>query len=544
MPIVNYNNKNYITTNFEYSNKYWKEFSNQYNLKFGNIEYSEFTLVNEILKFGLDYFINQFEQVVNQVNELGFFIFVNGFHNNSIEFYHDQLKGLSIHPINEVDLAVERRVYKLILEQSCNSELKGVDNFMSSIYEKRFIYKQTLECLLYLGYWIYSFSDFISKNSLIPNSIGVNFDDNVCNILTYQPFPILFDHIMQDIPKHDKDCIVDVNGVNEFINVLNSAFNINYSEILLFLVEKEKDEKLKNAIIFKDLLIKEICSKFGYTEIAVRNFFSGFTLCKSNKLSVNISVYKSQNLNRFLYRPILEIFADNKEIWIVNMNKWLESFTQIITNAILWQQCPSEWSKIKIITQHIENKSRSHEMLLISELSKILKQNNFIFDINIKSLKQIKGNNIPIIIQSVGEIDLCFIHPIHKTIYVCECKYNRSKFDLNNWRNDYSNFIEYENQLSNKLKWITDNLDKLEQHFQKISGNDSLKIIDFYVKGIFLINAPTFYMYDGNYRAFTIYEFKRLLSNEFRSIIYDLKNENNDKCFYVEHPYFKNLAKK
>ncbi len=41
MPVITYKDKYYISTDFKYSKKYWKEFFELYMSKYGNIEYSE-----------------------------------------------------------------------------------------------------------------------------------------------------------------------------------------------------------------------------------------------------------------------------------------------------------------------------------------------------------------------------------------------------------------------------------------------------------------------------------------------------------------------
>ena len=73
-----------------------------------------------------------------------------------------------------------------------------------------------------------------------------------------------------------------------------------------------------------------------------------------------------------------------------------------------------------------------------------------------------------------------------KILYVCECKHNRARFDLFNWRRDYHNFkITYETQLSNKTSWANDNKILLLEHLEIIYQTEFENKNEYSVKGIF-----------------------------------------------------------
>jgi hypothetical protein len=217
----------------------------------------------------------------------------------------------------------------------------------------------------------------------------------------------------------------------------------------------------------------------------------------------------------------------------------------ITTNALPYGVCPSEWIKYRQIKNFVEYTSLNHDKVLEFPLQELLRRHDYKFDNNIKSLKRIKGDNVNIEKkEGVGEIDLIFLDEKQCIIYVCECKHNRTRMDINNWKRDYWNFkATYEKQLGNKLSWTDSNKNILGEHFSTIYSEERIDLSTYQTKGLFIINAPTIYMYNGKYRAITLTDFENLLIGQFDDVQFHFINEDSGKEFFVEHPYFDNLAR-
>jgi len=67
---------------------------------------------------------------------------------------------------------------------------------------------------------------------------------------------------------------------------------------------------------------------------------------------------------------------------------------------------------------------------------------------------------------------------------------------------------------------------------------------EFEIRGIFIINAPTIYMFNGDYRALTIMDFISLINREYADTKFEFTNENTGKKTLIEHPYFDNVKSK
>jgi hypothetical protein len=134
-----------------------------------------------------------------------------------------------------------------------------------------------------------------------------------------------------------------------------------------------------------------------------------------------------------------------------------------------------------------------------------------------------------------------FINEVDKIIYVCECKHNRSRFDFFNWKRDYHNFKDkYELQLTNKIRWIDENKTLLLEHVElKYCATIEIKN-EYVVKGIFIINAPTIYMYDCLYPTLTLKNFQELINGNYRPKQFIYIDRNNEKKI-IEMPYFQNI---
>ena len=104
------------------------------------------------------------------------------------------------------------------------------------------------------------------------------------------------------------------------------------------------------------------------------------------------------------------------------------------------------------------------------------------------------------------------------------------------FQKDFSNFKnKYERKLKKKVDWIRDNRPILQEHFEVKSGLTDFSLIDFSVEGCFLINTPTFYMFNGDFRAITISDLPKFLEGWLGNTIIDPRNIANR----YDPPYFK-----
>ncbi len=524
--------------------KYWTKLSEYIVQKYPEIDNNNPEQIISIFKDCFGYLVNEFESELKAQTNIAFFAFILGLHDSSIEIYKKQLSGELIAPFNDIDFSIYRRILKLILEQSCDIDLiVGVD-IRSDLLNFKDEYTEIVQDLMYLGLQIYSFSEQVAHMDLMGPIHGIEIgEDGIMSILTNQPFSFLIDQINEDYVTHNEKVVVDTIGVDEFKLAVESHIGVNYDNASNFLQVQLGNPDAKFDLISYQELKNFTIDHFGYSEEEIETFYSGLVLRRDNKLNVIDSVLNPQRNNRYVYRPILFLHTNLGKRIMVSLDKWSESIVTLTTNAIPWNHAPIEWNANVGFNQYVQEKLRNHDKLLEDEVEKIIQDNSIKFDRNITSLKQIQGDNIRCDIRGVGEIDFIYLDEINHIIYILECKHNRSRFDMVSFRKEYSNFINgYEQRIESKVQWIENNKNIVNEHFGLIYTKDNFNISDYSVIGAFLINAPNFYLYNGNLPCYTLTTFELFIKGEYAQKKYEItmEQENNNFTFLLERPYFTN----
>lgn len=538
MPLITIEGKNVVLPNYDYRKKYWPILSKLVYDEIGNKEIKNPTEVEEILKKCFSKLCGILEDKLSNELRASFYIFCKNLHEDSIELWKLQIKKIPL-GINEEDFAASRRILKIIIEQSTKLDLKGCPNFYNEIEDNKDEYARLLEELLYIGTWCFTISEFTARSQLFPTSTGIKIIDNNLNILTYQPYPELFKYIFHELPRHNSNVVLS-DSMNEFKEIIKDNYGVSYDELSSFIHQQVLQPEYRFGISRIDSLIKEIIAKTGCDESFVTDFYCGLTVNKQNCLSIERCIYNNQDENRHVFRPILEVNIDGELCNIIGYHKWLESLTLLSTNSFPFGLYPSEWKKHKVLREFIQRIDNTHDKLLENPIEEILNDKSFIYDLNLESFIQPNGVNINIS-KDIGDIDILFLDVENKLIYICECKHNRSRHDMNNWKRDYSNFKDkYEAQLKRKVDWAFANRQIIGTHFH-CKLNQEFDLSDYEIRGIFIINAPTIYMFNGNYRALTITDFIALINREYADTKFEFTNKNTGEKTLIEHPYFDNV---
>lgn len=543
MGMIRTHNKKVVLANSDYKDKYWPLLSNLVFEKHGNFQINEASEVQETLKECFSKLCGIFEEKISEERRASFYIFCHNLHEDSLDLWNLQVRNISLN-INEEEFASARRVLKIILEQSTKLDLVGTPSFFLEMRENMEDYISMLEELLYLGSWCFIISEHTARSQLFTTSTGIQIIDGDLNILTHQPYPELFKYVFNDIPKHNSKVTLS-DSIIEFKDIIKENYGVKYDDLSSFINQQLQSPAYKLGLIkiehLKLAIIKELKCDANF----INDFYTGLTVNKENCLSIEKCFFNNQSEFRFTYRPILEFNVDGETYNLIGYNKWLESLTLLSTNAFPFGLYPKEWKKHEKIKEFVQKIDNTHDKILESPITKLLNEKSFFNDSNVKSFEQPSSQNINIK-DTVGDIDIIFIDIEFKLVYVCECKHNRSRHDMNNWRRDYANFKQkYENQLERKIKWVSQNKNIVETHFKQLYPEVfKEELTEYDIRGIFIINAPTIYMYNGKYRAMTIRDINNLLNREYTDIIFEYTNENSGRQTTIEYPYFDNVKLK
>jgi len=531
---------NMIDPDYTFKSKYWRFLSDYFIRFYGKTKRTDPFWVQKILINCFGLLSYNFRDLIKKEQKASFYIFVQNFHENSIILWNESIKT---NPDLEIsnDFPGVRRILKLILEEASFLDLIGHPNFGNEIKTNWNKYLRLLEELLYIGIWFFLLSEYIAKSKLFPNSISLGIEDNDLVIYENHPYNHLFRYIEQDIPKHDEEIVVD-NNVEKIKQTFIDSLGVDY-DVLGSVISMQPDiPGARFGLIDLDSVKETICNNYNYNRNIVDDFYAGLTLSRDNTPFLDQRILSNQENHRIIYRPILRYKIDGVYYEMIGYNKWLESFTSLSANAIPWGKGPEEWMKHKPILKLILSIQNNHDKVLEEPAKALLVENNFKLDTNIKTILQEQRNNIRIDREGIGEIDIIYVDEERKQIIVCECKHNRSRFDFNNWRRDYSNFISsYETQLEKKVKWCKDNTNLINDHFHCKYLDFELDISAFSIIGIFIINAPTLYMYDGTYKAFTLHDFRDFLRNTYIEPTFRFLDIDRGVVYDIKHPFFKNI---
>lgn len=536
MPLLKVANLSLPVFDFDLVDEYWPGLTALVHALHGDAEVKEDSAVQEVLKACFAYLGEQFMTLIQAENRASFYLTVHEFHENSIELWQQQSEGQQL-AILPSDLAAIRRILKIVLEQGCAQDWSGHADFRAEAQQHQVAYLATLDRLLYLGLWAIEIANYIARSQLFPGSIGVQVEEGELTILTYQPQQMLFEYIDEDLPKHSESMVVQ-HTFQDLKTLFKKQLNLDYDLATAFIAHKPRAHALIKPAQILPILVQDGAG----AEATLRRFFAGLTVNSASRLSFADCILRNQDSNRYTYRPILEVTIAGEPYWLTGKRKWEESIATLTTNALPFALCPDEWLHFPIIGQFVDELRQNHDQVLEQPLRDLLTARQIPYDANITSLRG-RAGNIPIAIAGVGEIDILFLDIANQLVYVCECKHNRARFDYPNWRRDYSNFVgTYERKLTNKVDWISQHLGAVEEHFRMLTSDNQLSLAGFDVRGVFAINAPTIYMYNGKYRAFTIHEFRELLDGEYRAVTFQFENEDTGHVLEVSHPYFVTLA--
>jgi len=522
--------------------RFWGALSKHLITKYGNQKFASQAIVEEILLESFSFFITDFKRIVLK-QDFGFYLFLFWLHEESIELSGKILKGAKLEGIEDSELARYRRILKLALEQGCDVDFQK-ENFPSK--DEKLKIEQDVQDLLYLGTWIYGFADRIALQKMIEECHIIFFDENNFLVIDWQYhygvvyhelFPLIHDDYVQGT--------FDEMAVHDLKKAIGSCFKIDYDFAVQQIFKIKEHHASGNAkmlpfqTIQPHILPSNLAAQSLISESIAKTFYDGLTINRINKLSIEDAVYKPYSMQRYFFRPILTFNIKGEDRILVGSEKYSESLTAIATNALHWNAVPKEWLTVKCLQLFVNKKGHEHDKILEDKIEGILKEKSLYYCRNIKSFKQLSGNNIRIDNPIAGEIDYIIVNKKLGLIHVADTKYNRARYEPVGYRNDYTNFVDsYEPQLQKKISWVEQNTEILQDHL-RITQSFNGELDTYKVEGIFFINTPTFYMFNGNYKAITLNQIPDYMDGKYAFPIFKISKEGDRKQVTVEHPYFR-----
>jgi len=515
--------------------------------KFGVEPFHDQNVVREIVVFSLDYYIQKFEEICIQETSVTFYQNIFWFHEQATElaflFAHQDLSP----DISGRYIAKYRRVLKFIIEMGCEVPMVTGES-ADSKFKKRM--EPILNDLIFLGDMILMCVDLYAEQTMIEDVTDISFDkEGLCVFSRRHHYEFIFEHIIKELGSHLTKSVIDDNGLDHFKNALQNCFGIRYEDVghLIASIHKELEPKGGEYVgVGWETLTVNLHQVFGVPTDIVEQFFRGLRLDKTNKMDLFSLACKPYNLNRYLYRPIIIWNIDGNDFALFGKNSWSETIIQYATNAIPWGKAPEEWMKNKCFKEYVHRKEDEHDKWLDDAVEEKLNNQNAYFDRNVKHLNSEKGV-VNIDVQNLGEVDFIIIANKIKKIFISDCKHLLGRYDIVNQKNDYNSFAvgskknkSYNEIMRIKLAWFNENRQIVQEHFRNKYNDKKISLDDYTFEGIFVVNTPTFYMYNADYRIYTINQIEKVITGEFTdpTFMVLVEEEEYEKMLNVKYPYF------
>lgn len=539
MPRIIIHDHPVFSFDFRAREKYWGSLSQQIRANHGDGPFTGHIKVEEILIESFTFFVQRFEELIAVENTFTFFKYIFWLNEESFKLYRKLLSGLELHTIDANEFATYRRILKNILEQGCINNLTwGGD--ITQVEANRI--NEKLQELLYLGTWMYQFAEEVALQKMIEECQSVYFDGEGLLVMEWQHhYGSAYHQLFPDLLTDYAQGTFDANALPELIVAIENNFHIEYgyaSGIIFEAKRHHNPAEPELQTIEPYILPANLSAQFGINQASAESFYNGLTLSAANKMTVENLVLKPYSLNRYMYRPILVYTIEGIQRALVGVEKFSESMVVLATNAIHWNNIPVEWASNRGMQNYINKKSLEHDRILEDRIEEILKEDDFYYTRNIKSFKQPGANNINIDNSTCGEIDFIIVDSAHQRIIVADTKYNRAKYEATGYRSDYSNFFNiYETKLELKRSWVEQHLIVVQEHLKIIYNITDLDLTEYTVEGAFFINTPTFYMFNGNFKAVTLSHLRDFIRGTYAFPI--VMHNTPNGIIQINHPYFR-----
>jgi hypothetical protein len=462
---------------------------------------------------------DQFRHIVVGLSDWLFLLRLFTYHESSILLWKRQLGGENIQEtigIYEEELALNRRIFKLALEQTCDANYTF--HSVASL-EKLGEIDRIIEDLLFLGSEIYFFANILAERKMLTYKSELYLDlENLLQWRRPKDVESIFDAVVPQMGADFAKGIFDDEAVEDMKLSLQNCMQVNYDfaghQVVVIKQHHNLEEWDVQTIEPGILVVNQVA--MGTPQAEAQRFFDGLTLSRHNKLPIREAVYKVNSTERYSFRPILVVQQNGQDRQLIGVNKWAESITMLATNGFQWQVASSEWKDNECFRNFLASKSNDHDKLLEDQVVLVLNDLGLHFDRNVVSFSSGGVSKRVDNVAGVGEMDLVWADPTRNTLVVADCKYNRARYDMLSFRSDYSTFVNsYEKKLNGKITWVKANLSLVCDHLMAKFPDLKIDPANLDVVGLFIINTPTFYMLNAPFVTVCFFQLEALIQNGY-----------------------------
>ena len=416
MPLTEVLGHPYVTFDQYYADEHWREVSQFIRYHYGYDAIDDAKQVQEALDGIFALLLERFQTIIDAKGDLSFLMFVHRIHESSM-LIADQIQKEnpalreSLSEDDIIDVPRVRRVLKLVMEallkprfeEEVNEALK-----QTSGPTRRNV--ALLDELVYLGGYALEIAEHRSVSSIFKKAtILKSHRRKLLKMIINSPYHQLFATVKENMRTYKTHHYPEVR--DQLDGVLSQAFGVNLAGF-----QKSMQPALGSYIVARDLFVNAQLQK-GDSEENLRQLYAGLTLSADNKLLLKDSFVKMQDNNRLTYRPIIE-FQDKAGtvFWLMGFGKAFESIHALRTNAVLWGKLPAEWKANPLVKSFEREMEAYRESFMMQQIAGILEEAGVVYQSDVESLKDSRGQGFKITTDGLGQIDLIMLDEVGKVI--------------------------------------------------------------------------------------------------------------------------------
>lgn len=457
-------------------------------------------LIDEILLLCYDHHCNVFLELVRNEKSFQFYSWCIDRLENILE--DSRNSGSEVNYIDRNLLATYKRALRLTIEEACSLNLLRVEE---SYDEPRFyelfgeIFKNVHKALYY--------SNIRNMAKTVSAMLYLTLETKGNYYLTRDPiFDLKYKASMEDLDFHSKFRLADDSLTKPFVEFITTELGCTFENWLMGLSEISKHLIATDLEPMDwDFMIKLFTKGSKVHHDKAYSFFDGMLL-KPHTEQVQRRAYRTNVLERQLYKPILNWTLENHHYVVYRRNTFIEALSMLVFDTIPWDdtKVPTSW----------RNHLHAHKYF-ISEKDKVGKilENKVEQILGVTELKFIRdfkyGKN-----QTEGEIDFVFLDEEVNVIYLCECKNLIKRPDNFGWLADKNNFVKNSEQMERHIGGTKNHFRELCREFSEKYGVVPKALSHQTFVPIFILNSPTLFMYESEMLVVSWKHFEQMVKQK------------------------------
>ncbi|WP_157604485.1 hypothetical protein [Solitalea canadensis] len=426
----------------------------------------------------------------------------------------------------------------MILQQSCLQDLVSSNSAPDQKWIQRSVL--SIEKLIYLGHYLFGQVDAISEEKITNGSIDIIYESGLITFINTKEWDNFLPSLSQHFILDDRNSIVDKNLQPDFNHRIKTELGLDLKDIeslLAYLNNLLHDSEPPRLCTLKEFIaILKSKTNSPYIE----PFIKGLILNRENVTDIKKAAISPYTGKRIIHKPLLTLTIDGTECILTDQFSLLEAFNTFFQNNITLGKIPKEWEQVPFLKKIRNDFKDRNKDILENPVEKLLKGYNVDYDRNVKTLYAHDKGHLSIN-KTPGEIDFIFIY--NDTVYIADCKNLTKRYEMQGYYQDITKFTdEYNLKMKEKLEFMRQNLNRLQEHLQIKLNKPYLVLTNFKLEGIFIINTPTIYVLNGLYKIYTFNRFDLFIKgDDFFTKYIDWPEKN--PIHKITWPFIDNLKK-